>query len=705
MSNEAKTPITKVYPVFEANQVLSHDHLNGLNEYLVGEILATRNQLIGTGILHGLTFEPTEDGITITGGAGISTDGYLISSRAESQHYRCAIPYAFKKDNDPMPDQVLESLTDRVVQRNGQAVNLAINLTGQVGDLTVSYYEMVLDDDPRLVQNEEKKDIKSLLPTGKEVGIALYLETNDIDVESCFTTNCDERGIERELTIRPLLIITNKDTSLNIGFERPIIPALRRIIFAHENAPDLATAYSNALNDGMLDELQNAIDRTDTHLNKYLRNRPQRSNAHALKEIKSNLLTHNPQYLPCFYEWIRDLSRALKDLLDVAKGVELLTHVLPDTFAEHLMLGPIAPGSSHFTRTEFVSVHPSDENEKRIEEIRFYWKRLMALKAGFKPSQQAGIKITPSHTDAHDLSTQSIPYYYADLEATQVHVYWNYDLNASNRSEEVLSYHSSDYTNASHLVNPLDYDHEAKDSLLIEDYIGLQKSEAVAKLQALKKAHHLGFGIVALRVSSTNHTEEYPLPAEEDPLAIREDNFKNFIEENPGLHHARGIRKDGTLALIFKAEPDDTDGVVVAGLALPYICCGVKTIIEEPEPFVLDAHDDEVAVDAGVTTEINVLINDEFDLNNPVELDLIDDFTIDAVDEEVEASPGETIEIDALNNDLYDTDSTIDVELISELDANDVEASVLTGETTNIDVLENDNTDSGDVELDFADQP
>ena len=706
MSNEAINPITKTYPVFEANQVLSHDHLNGMRNYFNTEIHSTRNQLIGVGIVNGLDFELSQQGITINGGAGISTNGYRISSQGEGATYFYAIPYTFKDPNDALYSQVMSALTDRVIEGKEEPVRQTMSLTGKYVELKVGFYELVFENDPRLVNNDKAKKVADLTPLGKEVGLALYLETNDIDIESCFTTNCDDRGIERVLTVRPLLIVTNKDTTLSPRFVKPAVPPLPRIRFAQSNAPNLAGAFDTALNDGMLEELQAAIDRTDAYLGRFLGDRPSRNVSHSLTAIKANLLAGRPEFLPSFYEWIRDLRRALIDLQEISEGLDLLTHVLPDSFAQHLMLGPLTPGSSHFTRTEFKSAQPTEGNEARLNEIDFYWKRLLALIAGFNPQRQPVIKITPSHTDAHDLSDQSLPFYY-DLNSAPVNEAWNYDLALAGKSDSVLGFHSQLYTNADHVVNPLGYEHEAKDALLVEGLLGFQKSEAIEALEALKKTHHLGFGIVALRVTGYEHDEIYPAPLDPSPNAIREDNFKNFLEENPGLYHTRGIRKNHTLALIFEGQPAETDGPIVAVMALPYICCG-QPVFEVPDivtPFILDAIDDEVAVEAGAVTNIDGLNNDLFDANSPIEVDLIEDFTLDAIDETTVALTGEVAEIDALQNDLYDANSPIEVDLLIDLDANDVEADVLTGESTDIDVFNNDLTDSGDIELDFADQP
>src|SRR5687768_2632327 len=69
------------YPVFEANQVLTKNHLNQVFNYLDEHIRLTRANLIGIGIVCGLEIKLDLSGngkITLTKGCGITSEGYLI---------------------------------------------------------------------------------------------------------------------------------------------------------------------------------------------------------------------------------------------------------------------------------------------------------------------------------------------------------------------------------------------------------------------------------------------------------------------------------------------------------------------------------------------------------------------------------------------------------------------------------------------------
>ena len=72
-----------IYPIFEANQVLSDLHLNETFNYLDEQDRLTRANLIGIGIVCGLEIsldvgEAAAPKIRQTKGCGVTSEGYLI---------------------------------------------------------------------------------------------------------------------------------------------------------------------------------------------------------------------------------------------------------------------------------------------------------------------------------------------------------------------------------------------------------------------------------------------------------------------------------------------------------------------------------------------------------------------------------------------------------------------------------------------------
>ena len=65
------------YPIFEADQVLTADHLNEMFNYLEEQERWTRAKLIGSGIVCGLevSLANSNNTVVITKGAGLTSKG------------------------------------------------------------------------------------------------------------------------------------------------------------------------------------------------------------------------------------------------------------------------------------------------------------------------------------------------------------------------------------------------------------------------------------------------------------------------------------------------------------------------------------------------------------------------------------------------------------------------------------------------------
>src|SRR5213592_851003 len=70
--------IANNFPVFEADQVLSNRHLNDLFNYLDQQDRLTRSKLIGSGIVCGLEIVYTQEGIHVTRGAAVTSQGFML---------------------------------------------------------------------------------------------------------------------------------------------------------------------------------------------------------------------------------------------------------------------------------------------------------------------------------------------------------------------------------------------------------------------------------------------------------------------------------------------------------------------------------------------------------------------------------------------------------------------------------------------------
>ena len=71
--------ITTGYSVFEKDQVLTHEQLNSVADYFNDQTRLTRVRLLGIGLVCGLRVSADGDGVKVTKGAGVTTDGDLLS--------------------------------------------------------------------------------------------------------------------------------------------------------------------------------------------------------------------------------------------------------------------------------------------------------------------------------------------------------------------------------------------------------------------------------------------------------------------------------------------------------------------------------------------------------------------------------------------------------------------------------------------------
>ena len=170
--------ILSSYPVFEDNQVLTASQLNELSGYLDQQNRLTRVKLIGMGTACGLNVSylaPNEapdnkDTIQISGGVGITSEGYLFTlGTCNSTKYR---PYVLPIPYDPFADIDLWELLPESTEPSTEVNELSAADTGFLDDKVV----------------------------------LLFMECVDVSLKSCLGKACDENGVQRQFNVRKLLV-------------------------------------------------------------------------------------------------------------------------------------------------------------------------------------------------------------------------------------------------------------------------------------------------------------------------------------------------------------------------------------------------------------------------------------------------------------------------------------------------------------------
>ena len=163
------------FPIYEADQVLSANHLNQSLAYLEKHDRLSRRLLHGIGVVCGLNFTVEEGTLTITKGCGITSEGYLIALE------EAMVLTQVRKYIPPYPPKYTPFYA-----ANGSPFTL---------------WEAVPATE---AEGEQLQELSKISLTDKV--LLLYLEARDKDLKDCVGDDCDNNGTLREYTIRPLII-------------------------------------------------------------------------------------------------------------------------------------------------------------------------------------------------------------------------------------------------------------------------------------------------------------------------------------------------------------------------------------------------------------------------------------------------------------------------------------------------------------------
>ncbi|SHO62235.1 carboxypeptidase-like regulatory domain-containing protein [Algoriphagus zhangzhouensis] len=512
--------IISTYPIFEGSQVLTSDQLNQLSAYLDQQNRLTRSKLIGMGIVCGLQIQPFPNGLSISKGLGITSEGFLIQNgkRFDATHYR---PYTLPEGVSYKPFGFPEQ--------------------------DVTLWEL-LSEEP-----EDETDVKKLNNPATFLNnkfVLLYLEIFDKDLKSCLGNACDDKGQDRLLTLRRL-VVSKADLDIiltrssNVSGEFSADPDLKNY---HFKKPLFSPSTPESTLIGpFISHYQNTI--TETVTTEYWDNLAQGykvfepllaksfgfsnpfDSAPVINKIDqiNQSLTDAPvtvlgiQYL---YDFFKELNLAWDEFLETGLSLWYSCPTDPSLFPLHLMLGRAIPASE--TAEEFYKyrhglVQPPIFNGQKLlqEKLNQQYRRLVLmienLELGIlrEPSpEDFPIKITPSIEKYDDLGSRSIPYYY-DINGKGSFGSWfsleknwkapgTLQLRSSDRPE-VLAYDNQPDTpvaNPDFLESPLNFNWDPYPFLRIEGHLGHNIEDAKTAIQNLINQFNLPIHLEALHLDA-----------------------------------------------------------------------------------------------------------------------------------------------------------------------------------------------------------
>jgi hypothetical protein len=517
-------PTKDNYPVYEANQVLTNAHLNQSFDYLDEQQRLTRANLIGIGIVCGLTISlddaalPTA--IHVSRGCGITSEGYLIIE----------------------PDDLTLTSYRSYAMPEDIAYPSFIN---SASEQPYPLWELFPDGEP------ETTALTSPAGFLNDKAVLLFLELKKEELRNCSANNCDDKGAKVTATVRRLLIgksdldaiITAAGTLSTEMPDMALQMNLPDLRLPRYDAPATSLSTSNDVLASFLSvfsakklaaavgkALSQAYQAFQPILEDTYESDPFANFAAQFGFLDTAPATvEQARFLPYYYDFFDDLIRAYDEFRN--QGAELLCACCPPSglFPRHLMLGLLFPASdleARKYRHVFIASAAFSGCETRTQDVVMLFRRLveMTVRLTLAPlllPAQAGatdaqIRITPSSLGGVPLSNKAIPYYYLQNGTPPLYQLWNPGLTRQLKANRNQGYHASSYTPAApaFVTEPLAYDLEPYNFLRIEGHLGKSYQTVLKALLGLKSRYRLPIEIIALRTGLVDDSIEVDINKE-----------------------------------------------------------------------------------------------------------------------------------------------------------------------------------------------
>ena len=473
------------YPVFEADQVLSNDHLNNLLNYLEQQQRLTRIKLIGRGIVCGLEINSSKEAIVISKGCALTSQGHLIQL--------CESRYTHVTNYNPpeLPNDLY-----------------FIRHCDEASRENIPYYnredllELIVEGD---TETESKENLETV--TLSDFVIVLFLEATQTDLKNCDTQDCNDKGSRMDFVLKALLVRKRI-------LENPTRFRFRSVLLKRFNVPVGEMNTSTDIFQGFLNITDNT---TLTNLSQNLVNSwarfavplglPPENPLEGLNLIEfRNRITSDQNlriFTQYFYDFVDDLLKAYIEFRSKARDV--FGECCPDEmdFPLHVNLGlaneDTVLGKNNLFRHYFQPSPILNGQDKKAEEAALLLERLAGMVNSFDIDQlhvQEPIQITPSQLGHEYISLRAIPYYY---DWQTLNPLWYFNRSYASNERYNLGYRAAAQSDAPEPVkNPLLYDIERFDSFRIEGHIGKNYLNALREIIAQKQRFNLPFDVIAL---------------------------------------------------------------------------------------------------------------------------------------------------------------------------------------------------------------
>jgi len=474
--------ITTGYSVFEEDQVLTHKQLNTVSDYFDDQTRLTRVKLLGVGIVCGLRVSLTGNTVTLSKGAGVTTDGDLLYFAADTVFDQFK-PY---DNSNPTYEPFAAALEAKKV----------FELMPRVA----AKDRNPLAIDQRRFRNETGFALDQMVAV-------LFMEGYVKDEDLCTGTDCDNLGQNFVNTIKLLVMDKALAAALREGLPESDRAArtLAEVVVSRAVLPSALTltnqlvALYRATCRAIHNNLAVEIGKLTRNFWALFGDRFARDTA-AGWMVKLNRIqgafAANATGIQYYYDFLKDLAATYNDFRQLLVGDNTWCCPDPASFPKHLLVGNVvAAPDSEENRTGFYPSPLVSRTVEQIDHAVFLAQKMDAMIEAFRlPGLVEAIRITPSRFEDACLEERAIPYYYPVLPANPIHQRWSYRLHRQEMDAWNYSYHAINYNPPrGGAANPLASQIGCYPFFRVEGHLGQLVSTARAAIQEQIKENNLPF--------------------------------------------------------------------------------------------------------------------------------------------------------------------------------------------------------------------
>jgi hypothetical protein len=531
--------ITTRYTVFEENQVLTHDQLNDLADYLDDQDRLTRVALLGVGIVCGLRVARLDGAVVVTRGVGVTTQGDVLWLSADARFDRfkaydksAPVYLPFYRGEEMLP--VFELV--RAGEEDERAAPLG-DLAGQTG--------------ARL----------------EDMAALLLMESYVQDDDLCSGTDCDNLGRGSVHTSRVLLIGKQDLAALQEN-----LPGLDQAARSLPTASMLAAAYRavcGSAHEALVPALRALYPACESLLADLFAKDPAGEWVARLETLRGELSRSDAgsQY---YYDFLKDVVDTYQSFRDLLYGEVAVCCPDLGAFPKHLLLGGLK-GNDEKLRTGFYPSPLTSRTADRRAHARFLAGKLDTLLRTFKLPASAGpIRITPSRSEEHSLEERAIPFYYEVNESFPIYRSWSHELTRKGQERANYSFNADAY-NPGAAARQLRRQIGRFDFFRIEGCLGHDVQRTVRILERDVGRHNLPIQIRAVALSNDRNRVTVKPPVRYTDLhrfhyLLRQD-LAYQLEDTKLFSGSFKRQVDEAIAgKVILDRSEDTDGVAVGAL-------------------------------------------------------------------------------------------------------------------------------------------